>query len=127
MTEPTGRSRRVAVSHPRTRAARRSGGYVPRGELRAMTPIGALYLRSLIRSQLRLSFVVLAGLGLAIGLLPVLAVVSPKVVHVRVLGLPLPWLVLGVLVFPAMVGAAAWYVRAVERTEQQFIDLVEHE
>jgi hypothetical protein len=100
MTEPTGRPRRVAVSHPRTRAARRSGGYVPRGELRAMTPIGALYLRSLIRSQLRLSFVVLAGL---------------------------PWLVLGVLVFPAMVGAAAWYVRAVERTERQFVDLVEHQ
>jgi hypothetical protein len=92
-----------------------------------MTPIGSLYLRSLIRSQLRLSFVVLAGLGLAIGLLPVLAVVSPRLINVRVLGVPLPWLVLGVLVFPAMVGAAAWYVRAVERTERQFIDLVEHQ
>ena len=124
MTEPT--PQRVPVSHPRTRAARHGSiAYVPRGELRAMTPIGALYLRSLMRAQRRLSFVVLAGLLLAIGLLPVLAVVSPKIARVRVLDAPLPWVVLGVLVFPAMVGAAAWYVRAVERTERQFVDLVE--
>ncbi len=91
-----------------------------------MTPIGAVFLRSLVRSQLRLSVAVLTGLALVIGALPVLGALSPRLVALRVAGLPLAWLVLAVLVFPALALGAAWYVRAAERTEQQFVDLVEH-
>jgi len=42
----------------------------------------------------------------------------------RVLGVPLPWLLLGVGVYPWLVGVAWWYVRRSERNETAFEDLV---
>lgn len=116
---------RVVVTHPRTRAARRADGSLARVEIRSLTPIGGVYLRSLVRSQLRLSVTVLIGLGLLIGALPLVGAVSPELFSVRVLGVPLPWFVLAVLVFPALFVGGAWYVRAAERTERRFVDLVE--
>jgi len=41
-----------------------------------------------------------------------------------VLGVPLPWLVLGLLIYPALI-ALGWYaVRSAERTERDFLELV---
>jgi hypothetical protein len=42
-----------------------------------------------------------------------------------VLGLHLPWVLLGVLVFPVVVLAGWFYVRQAERGEREFADLVE--
>lgn len=42
----------------------------------------------------------------------------------HVLGAPLPWLVLGLLVYPAVIAAASWFTRASERLEEQFSDVV---
>ena len=39
-------------------------------------------------------------------------------------GLPLPWVVLGVLVYPGVVLTARWYARASERLEADFGDVV---
>jgi hypothetical protein len=44
---------------------------------------------------------------------------------VVVLGLPLPWLVLGLAVYPVVVLVGCYYVWRVERTEREFADLVE--
>jgi hypothetical protein len=44
---------------------------------------------------------------------------------VHLLGLPLPWLLLGVLVYPALVLAAWLYVRQAERNERDFSELVQ--
>ena len=41
--------------------------------------------------------------------------VAPQVREVDVLGMPLPWLFLGVLAYPAIALAAWGYVRAAER------------
>jgi hypothetical protein len=42
-----------------------------------------------------------------------------------VLGLPLPWLVLGVLAYPALVAGGAMHLRLAERHERDFVELVE--
>ena len=43
----------------------------------------------------------------------------------RVLSVPLPWLLLGVAVYPLLVASRWCYVRASERIERDFADLVE--
>jgi len=116
---------RVVVTHPRTTAARRSGRSAPRREISAMTPIGTVFVRTLVRSQLGHAASVLAGMVVVIGALPLVAALLPGVLSVRILGVPLAWAFLAGAAFPLIFAAGAWYVRAAERTEQQFVDLVE--
>ena len=44
---------------------------------------------------------------------------------ITVLGLPFPWLVLGVAVYPAAWFLARWYTRQAERIEQDFAEVVD--
>ncbi len=39
--------------------------------------------------------------------------------------MPLPWVLLGFAVYPVMFGLGWFYVRASERTERDFTDVVE--
>ena len=48
-----------------------------------------------------------------------------SVIDLQVLGLPLPWLVLGVLVYPALLLGGGVYLRLAERHERDFTELVE--
>ncbi|MEV1142729.1 hypothetical protein [Micromonospora sp. NPDC049799] len=96
-----------------------------RAELAEQTRIGETLVRGLVRAQLalalRLSLVVLIGLG---GL-PWLFAIAPSVGRVTVLGVNLPWLLLGVVSFPFLVLVGWAYVRWAERNEQDFTDLVQ--
>jgi hypothetical protein len=38
--------------------------------------------------------------------------------------LPLSWLLLGVVVYPLLVAGAWWHVRATERVERDFTDIL---
>ncbi|MFK5633553.1 MULTISPECIES: hypothetical protein [unclassified Ornithinimicrobium] len=124
--EPTPPPQRVRVTSSRRGAA------APRRRTRAtalveQTGVGELYLQGLLQSQLRLALVVL-GLGAATLLgLPLLFLLVPASQELRVLGLPFPWVALGVLLYPAMVGIAAWYVVRAERVERRFTDVVTRE
>jgi hypothetical protein len=110
--------RRVRVTSPRMRAARRPPSRP------VQTSIGEVYMRSLVRTQLRLAVGVLGAFALSVGGLPLLFAVAPALRQLQLLGLPLPWLLLGLLVYP-VVGVSAWtYVRAAERAERDFADLV---
>jgi hypothetical protein len=81
-------------------------------------------MRSLVRAQLRLAVGVLVAFALTVGGLPLLFALAPALRAQAVLGVPLPWLLLGLLVYP-LVGLTAWtYVRAAERAERDFADLV---
>jgi membrane protein implicated in regulation of membrane protease activity len=82
-------------------------------------------MRSLRRSQLRLGLLVCAALAVLLGGLPVLFALVPALGSVRLLGLPLPWLLLGVVAYPFMVGVCWFYVRQAERAEREFSELVE--
>jgi hypothetical protein len=93
-------------------------------ELAEQTQVGDALVRGLVRAQLalalRLSLVVAIGLG---GL-PLLFVVAPEVSDVRLVGVALPWLLLGVAAFPFLVAVGWAYVRLAERNEQDFVSVV---
>lgn len=116
---------RVRITSPRTAAARQRprGGRSNAAEIDALTSLGEVYVRSLMRAQLRLAGYVVLLLTASLGVLPIalrLASVNPP----RLLGVPLPWLVLGVGVYPWLLALAWWYVHRAERNEAAFDDLL---
>ena len=119
--QPAGR---VRVTNPLTSApahVRRS----VRQEIDESTGIGEIYMRSLIRSQLRAALAVALTLVLSIGALPLVFLAFDAVTDFAVLGVPAPWLILGVAVYPGLFGLGWVYIRQAERAERQFTELVE--
>ncbi|WP_138908971.1 hypothetical protein [Streptomyces chryseus] len=109
------------------RGARRPPGHAPaRSEITEQTTLGATYVRSLMRSQLRAAMVSLGALALLVGSLPLLFSL-PEVLTASDLPSPAPfvWAALGVAVYPVMWLIARWYVRRAERNERAFGKLVE--
>jgi hypothetical protein len=105
-------------------AARRRPADRAHADLAEQTAVGEALVKGLVRAQLalalRLSLVVVTGLGA----LPLLFAVAPRVGAVKVLGVNLPWVLLGVLSFPFLVGVGWAYVRWAERNEQDFIAVI---
>jgi hypothetical protein len=116
--------KRVRITSPRTTAGRPRRVVVTE-EIDAQTALGEVYLRSLMRSQLRLAVGTLGMLAVTLGGLPLLFAAAPATRHWDLLGVPLPWLTLGFLVYPALIGAGWWYVRQAERTEARFAELAD--
>lgn len=87
--------------------------------------LGTTYVTSLVRAQLRLSLLTLALGVLTLGAIPLLFAVVPQARVLTLFDLPLPWILLGVLVYPGVVLTARWYTRASERIEADFSDLVD--
>ncbi|WP_017933281.1 DUF4212 domain-containing protein [Nocardioides sp. Iso805N] len=112
---------RVRVTAPAAGRPRRTT--VAR-EIDAQSPVGEVYMRSLVRSQLRLALGLLFVLVLTVGALPLLFVFVPWLQHGRVLGVPLAWLLLGGGCYPVIIALAVVYVRRAERNERAFQDLV---
>ncbi len=83
-------------------------------------------MRSLLRTQLRHAASALIVLVLVTGAFPLLFALVPRLATVRVLAVPLPWLLLGVTVYPALLVVAHRQVRAAERAERDFTDIVSH-
>jgi hypothetical protein len=81
-------------------------------------------MRSLLRTQLRLALGIVLVLACTVGMLPLLFVAVPASRTTDVAGIPLPWLLLGVVVHPVLFGLAWTYVRRAERNERSFHDLV---
>lgn len=123
MSEP-GRPARVRVTGP---PRRRASGVRPTAsrEIDADTELGAVYMSSLLGEQLRLAAGVLVALGLTVGILPLVFHLFPHLSEVRVAGMPVPWLLLGVLVYPWLLALGWIYVRRAEANERDFIDLVD--
>ncbi|WP_426563906.1 hypothetical protein ACPPVT_21425 [Angustibacter sp. McL0619] len=122
---PSEPARRVRVTSPLMGAARREPYRPATREIDEQTDLGEVYMRSLLRSQLRLALSVLAALSVLLGGLPLLFAVAPSVADAHLFGLPLPWLLLGVLVYPMLWLAARFYVRQAERNEAEFADVLE--
>jgi uncharacterized membrane protein (DUF485 family) len=96
-----------------------------RTELAEQTRVGEALVRGLVRAQLalalRLSLVVAIGLG---GL-PLLFATAPAVTTVKLFGVNLPWLLLGVGAFPFLIVVGSVYVHLAERNEQDFTAVVQ--
>ena len=115
---------RVRVTAPRTRAARRPRYPVTR-EIDEQTGLGEAYMRSLVRTQLRLAMRLCAVLAVVVLGLPALFALVPALSAQRAFGLPLAWTVLAGLIYPWFVGCGWWYVRQAERNERDFAELVD--
>jgi hypothetical protein len=104
--------------------AQRRSADPARTDLAEQTPVGEALVKGLVRAQLalalRLSLVVLAGLGA----LPLLFAVAPAVGGLKIFGVNLPWVLLGVLSFPFLVLVGAAYVHWAERNEQDFAAVI---
>jgi hypothetical protein len=117
------RPQRVRVTAPQ----RRTGVARPRsrlGDVHEQTALGGIYLRSLLREQLGLAGRVLVLMVVTLGVLPLVFHLWPDLAHRQVLGIPISWLVLGVLVYPFLLLLGWRYVRRVERNERDFAELV---
>lgn len=118
-------SRRVRVTSPRTAA---SGRRTPRPvttEIDAQTELGAVFMRSLLRAQLRLAAGILILVAAFVGGLPLLFRLTPELASLPVLGMPLAWGLLGFVAYPVMLAMGWAFVRRAERNERTFVDMVE--
>ena len=125
MSDPNVPPRRQRVVAPRAAAARAVPPRPVRREIDEQTVVGEVYMRALIRAQLRLAMSVCAVFVVLLGGLPLLLAVRPELADVHVAGLPLPWFLLAVVVYPTLVVAAWVYVRQADRNEREFSDLVQ--
>ena len=116
--DPAERVRVTGPTRRRTAATRTR-------EIDAGTRVGSIYMRSLLREQLRLALRVIATLFATVGSLPLLFHLFPGLAGVHVLGLPLAWLLLGVLVYPLFLVLGWRYIRRAEDNERDFTDLVQ--
>ncbi|GAA0203326.1 MULTISPECIES: hypothetical protein [unclassified Aeromicrobium] len=117
-------SGRVRITSPLSTApahVRRSA----REEIDEETGVGEVYIRSLVRTQLRSALAVVTLLAVGIGSLPLAFTLLPGLARTQVGPVPLPWIVLGVLVYPALLLVGWVYVRRAERAEADFAALVE--
>lgn len=93
-------------------------------EIDEQTPLGEVYMSSLIRSQRRLGVVVCAVVATVLVGIALLGALAPEFARLHLFGVPLPWLVLGLFVYPVLIGLAAFTVRQAERNERAFSALV---
>jgi hypothetical protein len=96
-----------------------------RREIEEQTGVGDVLVGGLIRAQLGLALRLSLLVGGLFGAMPLLFALAPSVSRRTVFGIELPWLLLGVLPYPFLVGIAIVYVRLAERNEQDFADLVD--
>ncbi|MHA7141608.1 MULTISPECIES: membrane protein [unclassified Arthrobacter] len=116
---------RVRVTAPRSAGRPTPGSYPVAREMAEQSEVGELFVRSLIRSQLRLALVVAAGFLLILIGIPVLLAVFPQIGELSVFTVPVPWLLLGLGVYPLVISCAALYVRSASRNEMRFRDLID--
>jgi hypothetical protein len=123
MSEPTP-PRRFRVVSPRT-AARAATHRPVRREIDEQTIVGEVYMRSLVRLQLRLAIGICLIFAVLLGGLPILFTLEPALSDTRLVGVPVPWLLLGFVVYPVLVLTGWFYVRQAERNERDFSELVQ--
>lgn len=119
-----GPQKRVRVTSPRMGARRRGPVRPTTAEIGEQTRLGELYMATLVRAQWRLSMSVLASATVMIGGLPLLFHFVPATRTLHLGPVPLPWLILGVLIYPAVWFAGRYYVRQSEQIERAFTELV---
>lgn len=117
--------RRVTVTGPRFRTVRRPPGRPGVQALDEQTVVGDLLVRSLVRAQLTLALRTAAAVAVPLGGLPLLFALVPALRQMHLFGVSVPWLLLGVLVYPALLLAGWVHVGLAERNERDFVELVE--
>ncbi|HEU0087162.1 MAG TPA: hypothetical protein VFQ77_05880 [Pseudonocardiaceae bacterium] len=109
-------------------AERRSSRRVVRtlAEVEEQTGVGEVWARQLVRAQLRLAIRLMALTGVVLGSIPLVFLVAPSLGTISIVGLRLPWLLLGFAVYPFFIAVAWSYNRRADRNEQEFTEMVEN-
>lgn len=94
-------------------------------ELEEQTSYGEELVRSFIRIQLGTALRLAATTGALLCGWPVLFYLFPELAEITVVGVGLPWLLLGVAPFPLLFGMGYWYNRRADRNERNFVEMVE--
>lgn len=115
----SGGPKRVAVTSPQTRAAHARRTLRRRWRAPRLEPGEALRARTLYRAQRRIGAVALLLLFALIFGLPLVFAVAPVLDEMRVLDVPVSWLLLVLLPYPAMAALARWQLRGAERAEER--------
>jgi hypothetical protein len=107
---------------------RRGGGTLrARVELEEQTSWGKLLVKDhLVKVQLRTALLLSGLVVVVFGSLPVLFYLVPGFSRLSVAGIPVAWLILGVLPFPFLFGIGIWYNRLAERNDRAFVDMIEN-
>jgi hypothetical protein len=109
--------KRVAVMSPQTRLAHSRRRLRGRWRVPNLDPAGAERAVMLYHAQRRLAVAPLVLLFLGILGLPLVFALFPSLDEVRLLGIPVSWLALAVLPYPALTLLAGWHLRRAERVE----------
>ena len=118
------RPRRVIIAHPRTTSRRRSSRTSAPRDLAEHTIRGEVLLAALRRSQLRLAISIATAFSLTFAVIPLAYFAFPGLQELLILGVPVLWFTLGFALFPIIVLLGWIHVRATERYEQAFTDLI---
>lgn len=116
---------RVRVTSPWAERPRLRPRSTATSEIDAQSEVGEIYVRALLRAQLRLAASTLAALLLSIGMLPLLFALVPALTSHLVLGMPISWGLLAFGCYPVLVALAWRYVRLAERNERAFARVIE--
>lgn len=93
-------------------------------EVAEQTAVGRALVRGLMRAQLAASLRIAAVAVLLFAPLPLVFAALPVVSTVAPLGVPLPWWLLAVFSYPALLLLARLHRRQAERIERDFTDLL---
>jgi TRAP-type C4-dicarboxylate transport system permease small subunit len=118
------RPRRVVITHSRTTSRRRSSRTSAPRDLAEHTIRGEVLLAALRRSQLRLAISIATAFILTVAAIPLVYYSFPVLADLLILGTPVLWFTFGFAIFPLIVLLGWIHVRATERYEQAFTDLI---
>jgi hypothetical protein len=109
-------------------ATRRNSRRVVRtlADLEDQTSVGEVLVRQLVRVQLTLSIRLMLLTVVVLGGIPLAFVLLPSLGMITILGLRLPWFLLGFAVYPFFIAVAWAYNRGADRNEQGFAEMVEN-
>lgn len=93
-------------------------------EVAEQSPVGEVLLQAHMKVQLGLALRLGGVAVLVLGSLPLLFATLPQVGDVSIVGIRLPWLLLGVLVYPFYLLLGWLHTRSAERNERDFVETV---
>ena len=109
--------KRIAVMSPQTRLAHSRRRLRGRWRVPKLDPAGADRAMRLYKAQRRLAIVPLVLLFAGVLGLSLAFAVFPALDDLRLLGIPVSWLALAVLPYPALTLLAGWQLRRAEHAE----------
>lgn len=85
-------------------------------------PVVGVYDADLRRTVLRWAAAVLAVVAIPLFGLPLVLLAVPGLASSDIAGIPVPWLLLGIAVYPLVWLASRWFVAGAERTERDYVE-----